>query len=43
MVTENDLHEGRVYPPLYTVKDVSTKLATRIVEYAYKVGDYVLL
>ncbi|ESO07912.1 hypothetical protein HELRODRAFT_110207 [Helobdella robusta] len=36
MVTESDLKEGRVYPPLHTVRDVSTKLATKIVEYAYK-------
>lgn len=38
MVTDGDLAEGRVYPPLSQVREVSTKLATRIVEYVYKQG-----
>ncbi len=39
MVTDEDLAEGRVYPPLNKVREVSTMLATRIVEYAYKKGN----
>ncbi|XP_078258801.1 NADP-dependent malic enzyme, mitochondrial-like isoform X2 [Rhinoraja longicauda] len=35
-VTEEHLAEGRMYPPLSTIRDVSFKIATRIVEYAYK-------
>ena len=38
MVTDDDLREGRVYPPLKSVRDVSTRLATRIVEYCYEAG-----
>lgn len=38
MVSEANLEEGRLYPPLSTVREVSTKLATRIVEYAYEKG-----
>ena len=36
MTTEHDLEEGRVYPPLHMIREISTKLATKIVEYAYK-------
>lgn len=35
-VTEKHLAEGRMYPPLSTIRDVSFKIATKIVEYAYK-------
>ena len=38
MVTEAHLNEGRVYPPLNTIRDVSTSLATKIIEYAYEEG-----
>jgi malate dehydrogenase (oxaloacetate-decarboxylating)(NADP+) len=38
MVTDDHLAEGRLYPPLNTVREVSTKLAARIVSYAYKRG-----
>ena len=38
MVTEADLNEGRVYPPLNAIREVSTQLATRILEYAYAEG-----
>ena len=38
MVTEDHLKEGRVYPPLNDVREVSTKLAARLIEYAYKEG-----
>uniref|UniRef100_A0A674E5M5 Malic enzyme n=1 Tax=Salmo trutta TaxID=8032 RepID=A0A674E5M5_SALTR len=34
LVTEKDLSEGRLYPPLNTIRDVSLKLA--IVEFAYE-------
>uniref|UniRef100_UPI00398F7BBC NADP-dependent malic enzyme-like n=1 Tax=Pristiophorus japonicus TaxID=55135 RepID=UPI00398F7BBC len=36
LVTDKDLAEGRLYPPLSTIRDVSFKIATRIVDYAYK-------
>ncbi|XP_048008048.1 NADP-dependent malic enzyme [Megalobrama amblycephala] len=36
LVTEKDLAEGRLYPPLKSIQDVSFKLAVKIVEYAYK-------
>ncbi len=38
MVTDAHLQEGRVYPPLSDVREVSVRLATRIVEYAYAKG-----
>ena len=38
MVTDADLAEGRVYPPLKNIQEVSTKLAARIVTYAYEKG-----
>uniref|UniRef100_A0A674E4Z9 Malic enzyme n=1 Tax=Salmo trutta TaxID=8032 RepID=A0A674E4Z9_SALTR len=36
LVTEKDLSEGRLYPPLNTIRDVSLKLAVKIVEFAYE-------
>ncbi|XP_072119458.1 NADP-dependent malic enzyme-like [Mobula birostris] len=36
IVTEKHLAEGRMYPPLNTIRDVSFKIATKIVDYAYK-------
>lgn len=36
LVTEKDLAEGRLYPPLNSIRDVSLKLAVKIVEHAYK-------
>ncbi|KAM9309363.1 NADP-dependent malic enzyme isoform 2-T2 [Pholidichthys leucotaenia] len=36
LVTEKDLSEGRLYPPLSSIRDVSLKLAARIMEYAYE-------
>uniref|UniRef100_A0A4W6E644 Malic enzyme n=1 Tax=Lates calcarifer TaxID=8187 RepID=A0A4W6E644_LATCA len=36
LVTEEDLAEGRLYPPLSSIRDVSLKLAVKIMEYAYK-------
>ncbi|XP_028281004.1 NADP-dependent malic enzyme [Parambassis ranga] len=35
LVTEKDLAEGRLYPPLSSIRDVSLKLAVKIMEYAY--------
>uniref|UniRef100_A0A673KSG6 NADP-dependent malic enzyme n=1 Tax=Sinocyclocheilus rhinocerous TaxID=307959 RepID=A0A673KSG6_9TELE len=35
-VTEKNLAEGRLYPPLNSIREVSIKLAVKIVEYAYK-------
>uniref|UniRef100_A0AAY4EKL4 Malic enzyme n=1 Tax=Denticeps clupeoides TaxID=299321 RepID=A0AAY4EKL4_9TELE len=36
MVTEEHLAEGRLYPPLSTIREVSFKIAVKIVEHAYK-------
>ncbi|XP_053737358.1 NADP-dependent malic enzyme [Synchiropus splendidus] len=36
LVTEKDLAEGRLYPPLTSIREVSVKLAVKIVEYAYE-------
>lgn len=36
MVTEENLAEGRVYPPLSNILEVSTKMAIGLLEYAYK-------
>ncbi|XP_054477426.1 NADP-dependent malic enzyme [Anoplopoma fimbria] len=36
LVTEKDLAEGRLYPPLSSIRDVSIKLAVKIMEYAYE-------
>lgn len=36
MVTEEDLEQGRVYPPLKGIRQVSEQLAARIVSYAYR-------
>lgn len=38
MVTPEHLAEGRVYPPLSNILEVSTRLATRIVEECYGRG-----
>jgi len=38
MVSDADLAEGRIYPPLRLVREVSTALATSLVEYAYEHG-----
>lgn len=35
-VTEKDLAEGRLYPPLSSIQEVSLKLAVKIMEFAYK-------
>ncbi|XP_051920692.1 NADP-dependent malic enzyme [Hippocampus zosterae] len=36
LVTEKDLFEGRLYPPLSSIREVSLVLAVKILEYAYK-------
>ena len=38
MVSDDDLALGRVYPPLSDIRKVSTKIATRILQYAYTHG-----
>uniref|UniRef100_A0A8C5CBP4 Malic enzyme n=1 Tax=Gadus morhua TaxID=8049 RepID=A0A8C5CBP4_GADMO len=36
MVTEENLAEGRLYPPLSNIREVSFKIAVKVVNYAYK-------
>lgn len=38
MVTEEDLDVGSIYPSLSRVTECSVKIATKLVEYAYKKG-----
>lgn len=35
-VTKEDLAEGRVYPPLEKIREVSAQIAISMVEYAYE-------
>ncbi|XP_056353300.1 NADP-dependent malic enzyme, mitochondrial isoform X1 [Oenanthe melanoleuca] len=37
-VTEQNLAEGRLYPPLASIREVSFKIAVKIVDWAYKQG-----
>ncbi|NXS97966.1 MAON protein, partial [Jacana jacana] len=37
-VTEQNLAEGRLYPPLHSIREVSLKIAVKIVDWAYKNG-----
>ncbi|NXJ59064.1 MAON protein, partial [Rostratula benghalensis] len=37
-VTEQNLAEGRLYPPLHSIREVSLKIAVKIVDWAYKRG-----
>ena len=34
-MTKEHLAEGRVYPPLSQIREVSTRIAVKVVEYAY--------
>lgn len=38
MVSEEDLENGSLYPPLNTIKDISVRVATRVAEFAYEKG-----
>lgn len=40
IVNEEDLNKGSLYPPLSTIQDCSVKIATRILEDAYKKGMF---
>ena len=36
MVTQENLDEGRVYPPLDQIFSVSTEIAVQVIEHAYQ-------
>lgn len=38
LASDEDLNKGGLYPPLATIQNVSVKIATGILEYAYKKG-----
>ncbi|XP_043192941.1 NADP-dependent malic enzyme-like isoform X2 [Amphibalanus amphitrite] len=38
MVTDEDLAQGRLYPPLSSIQEVSIKIAVQLAEHAYKTG-----
>jgi len=38
LVTAEELAEGRLYPPLASIQDVSLKIAVQLAEDAYKTG-----
>lgn len=39
LVTDEHLAEGRVYPPLNQIQDVSLSIATNLAEYFYQEGS----
>ena len=38
LVTEEHLAEGRLYPPLTEVREISVRIATKIAELCYQVS-----
>lgn len=36
LVTPQNMAEGRVYPPLSAIREVSVKVAVKVAEYAYE-------
>jgi len=39
LVTDQDLDNGTLYPPLQSIQDVSLHIATVVAEYAYRKGE----
>lgn len=38
MVSDEDLENGSLYPPLNTIKEISVRVATKVAEFAYEKG-----
>ena len=38
IVTDEDLDNGSLYPPLQSIQDCSTKIAAKVMDYAYQQG-----
>lgn len=38
LVTDNDLNQGSLYPPLETIQNCSMEIAEEVLDYAYKTG-----
>ncbi|XP_050516904.1 putative uncharacterized protein DDB_G0282133 isoform X2 [Diabrotica virgifera virgifera] len=43
LVTEDNLENGRIYPPLESIVACSLRIATRLLEYAYEEGNATVL
>lgn len=41
MVTENDLANGSLYPPLHMIPQASTTIAVQVMNYAYEKGKWI--
>lgn len=42
LVNDDDLDKSSIYPPLSTITECSVKIATKVVDYAYKQGNTTL-
>lgn len=40
IVSQADLDQGSLYPPLEEIQNCSVKIAKKIVEHAYQIGEF---